>query len=295
MPSRAGISPAAIAAARRQVALMYTPVLPGIRVFPAAIPRVKAEWHIDRDADEERRIVYFHGGGYIFGTPTGHRLFTSMLSRLSGCAVLSVDYRLAPEHPFPAAFDDAVAALRWAKMNGPQGPAPATSLVSGGDSAGGGLSLAAAMEVLREHGLRLDAQVLISPWTDHTHTLPSLRELEDRDPLLSLDQGIYWSLAYRAGASQLDPRISPLYGDFAGLGPQLYVVGGCEILLDDGMRAFGAAQDAGVEAELIFEDELFHIWPVFYHVLPEARQTTRAIAHWLRARMDAAAAERRAG
>lgn len=267
---------------RRVIRLITMPQPPGTRRVDAKIPGVKAEWHIGKNVRDDARIVYFHGGGYGTGSSTTHRHFTSVLAKETGLAVLSVDYRLAPEHPYPAAQDDAALAYAWAAENGPFGASRARFLCIGGDSAGGGLTLSVAMR-LRDAGQLLPgALILLSPWLDLRVQADSIRRLGALDVMLTAAQARVWVENYAAGQDVTTPGISPLFGDFSGLPPMFFTVAGREILLDDALAGIEKAKAAGVATELDRHEEMFHVWPIFFHLIPEGRASLTKIVAFIR-------------
>jgi monoterpene epsilon-lactone hydrolase len=229
---------------------------------------VAAEWVSTEAGKPLPVILFFHGGGYCIGSAETHRDLVSRLCTAAGARALSVDYRLAPEHPFPAAVDDGVAAYRWLIGQG----VPASSIVIAGDSAGGGLALATLL-ALEEAGDELPAGgVCMSPVTDHTKSGESMRTKVDLDPMVHPTSSTANSNRYLGGADARTPLASPLYADLKGLPPLLILVGTSEVLLDDSTRFAERAKAAGVSVELEVWDEMIHIWPYFAAILPEARQ-----------------------
>jgi monoterpene epsilon-lactone hydrolase len=229
---------------------------------------VAAEWVSTEAGKQLPVILFFHGGGYCIGSAETHRDLVSRLCTAAGARALSVDYRLAPENPFPAAVDDGVAAYRWLRRQG----VPASSIVIAGDSAGGGLALATLL-ALEEAGDELPAGgVCMSPVTDHTKSGESMRTKVDLDPMVHPTSSTANSNRYLGGADARTPLASPLYADLKGLPPLLILVGTSEVLLDDSTRFAERAKAAGVSVELEVWDEMIHIWPYFAAFLPEARQ-----------------------
>jgi monoterpene epsilon-lactone hydrolase len=229
---------------------------------------VAAEWVSTEASQQLPVILFFHGGGYCIGSAETHRDLVSRLCTAAGARALSVDYRLAPENPFPAAVDDGVAAYRWLRRQG----VPASSIVIAGDSAGGGLALATLL-ALKEAGDELPAGgVCMSPVTDHTKSGESMRTKVDLDPMVHPTTSTANSNRYLGGADAKIPLASPLYADLKGLPPLLILVGTSEVLLDDSTRFAERAKAAGVSVELEVWDEMIHIWPYFAAILPEARQ-----------------------
>lgn len=224
----------------------------------------------------QETIFYLHGGGYTMGSPWTHKGITGVLSEMSQVRVLSVDYRLAPENPHPAAVEDAVAAYRWLLKQG----VPAKSIVIGGDSAGGGLTFAT-MVALKEKGEPLPAAAFtISPWVDLSAAGDTMLSKAEIDPMFTAS-----SIRYMAGlyADQVDlrsPLISPLYADLASLPPILIHVGTLEMLHSDSLRMARALRQANVQCTLKEWENLFH---VFHSVvrLPEAKKATAEIAAFI--------------
>jgi acetyl esterase/lipase len=247
---------------------------------------IPAEWVSVPTSDPASVIYYLHGGGYIIGSPNTHREFVSRLCRAAGSRALVVDYRLAPENPFPAAVEDAVAAWRW--LLG-QGVDPKRTVISG-DSAGGGLT-ASALVAIRDAGLPLPAAaVLISPWTDMEGSGDSMTSKASVDPIIQKEFLDESAGHYIAGGDPRAPLASPIYADLAGLPPLLIHVGECETLLDDSTRLADRARAAGVDVTLEVWDEMIHVWHIFGPMLPEGRQATERIGEWVREKLGATAA-----
>ena len=243
---------------------------------------VPGEWVTVAESDPKRRVLYFHGGGYVFGSPVTHRRLCEDIARAGGCAVLNLDYRLAPEHPFPAAVDDAIAGLTFIGENGPDGTGVARSVFVAGDSAGGGLTLATLLAA-RERGLdQPDAAIAISAWTDLANTGESITSLADDDPQKrSVPMLENLACQYLGGGDAENPLASPLYADLAGLPPLLMQVGGAEMLLSDTTRAAERARAAGVDVIEEVWDEMFHVWHQFAPLLPEGRQAIERIGEFI--------------
>ncbi|MFP6598949.1 MAG: alpha/beta hydrolase [Deltaproteobacteria bacterium] len=239
---------------------------------------VKAEWVSAAGADEFRVLLYLHGGGYCIGSIDTHRAMVASLSEASGMKALALDYRLAPEHPHPAAVDDAVAAYRWLLANS---VAPERIAIAG-DSAGGGLS-AATLVALREAGDPLPAAaVLISPWTDLAATGGSITERADIDPMIDMAVLNRMAVAYAGQTSTKDPSVSPLYAGLAGLPPLLIQVGTAEVLYDDSVRLAELARAAGVEVSFEAWEDMIHVFQAFGALLPEAGEAIGKIGDFLR-------------
>jgi epsilon-lactone hydrolase len=245
------------------------------QVSAAGVP---AEWVALPDSPEAPVILYFHGGGYCIGTAATHRDLVARLCRASGARALSVDYRLAPEHVFPAAVEDGVASYRWLRKQG----IAAQSIVVAGDSAGGGLALATLL-ALRDAGDALPAAaVCMSPVTDLAKEGESMRTKASLDPMVQPASSAAYACRYIGGGDHKAPLASPLYADLKGLPPLLLLVGTSEVLLDDSTRFAAKARAAGVTVELEVWDEMIHIWPYFAAILPEARQAIDRMGAFIR-------------
>jgi len=242
---------------------------------------VPAEWNTPDDSADGRTIVYYHGGGYGIGSVKSHRGLCSNLARAARARVLSVDYRLAPEHPHPAAVDDAVAAYRWAIANGAD---PAKTAV-GGDSAGGGLTVATLI-ALRDAGDPLPAAGLcLSPWVDMTCSNARIQEVAPRDPMLSPPVLEVFAKAYVAGADPKAPTASPIFADLAGLPPLLIQAGTAEVLIGEIEDFAAKAKAAGVDVQLEVWDDMLHVWQTFADMLPEGREALADIGKYVEGRL----------
>jgi epsilon-lactone hydrolase len=219
----------------------------------------------------DHHVLYLHGGGYVTGSVALYRHFTWRVAASTRSTLLAIDYRLAPEHPFPAALMDAIAAYQWLLARAPNPKAIAVI----GDSAGGGLALAILMK-LRDQGLPLPAAAIaLSPWTDLALTGASLRLNAKADSMLNSEVMQSFADMYLAGTDPRNPYVSPLYDTGAGLPPILILVGSEEVLLDDAVRMAERLRTAGGTVELEIWPRMLHVWPLFVPVLPEAH---RAIA-----------------
>ncbi|MEH3148224.1 MAG: alpha/beta hydrolase [Methylobacterium frigidaeris] len=246
---------------------------PGIRFTPGRVGGVAGEWVEAASGGGGPRLLYLHGGGFIGCSPRTHRPITGAFAR-HGFRLFVPDYRLAPEHPFPAALDDAAAV--WAEMAA-EGP-----LALAGDSAGGNLSLALMLRAKGE-GLTLPAAaVLFSPATDMLGTGPSMRSNARRDAMFNPEGMNHLVEAYLAGHDPADPLASPLYGDLAGLPPLLIHVGEREVLRDDSVRFAEKARAAGVAVSLRLWPVVPHVWQISGAFLPEARRSLAEAAAFLR-------------
>src|SRR5690606_2652253 len=238
---------------------------------------VPAEWI---GTGEGPVVVYVHGGGYCIGSLNSHRPMLTHLAAATGGRVLAVDYRLAPEHPHPAALDDACTAYRWALA---QGIDPARTVIAG-DSAGGGLTLAT-LVALRDAGDPMPAAgVCLSPWADLTQSGATMEEKADVDPMVHAQDLDRWTKAYAGGADPASPSISPLFADLSGLPPLLIEVGTAEVLLDDARRVAARAGDVGVDVTTYEGPDLIHVWHFFAGAVPEADEGIQRVAAFIRDR-----------
>jgi epsilon-lactone hydrolase len=267
------------------------PRLPhAVKIEPVDSVAVKGEWVTWTDSPE-RVIYYLHGGGYVACSPETHRSFTAHLSQAANAKVFALRYRRAPEHKFPAALEDAVRGYRMLLENGE----PAERIIIGGDSAGGGLTLATLI-ALRDRGIPLPGGAFcLSPWTDLAATGGSLITNEEKDPMLTGIGMKEFAALYHGAASSTDPLVSPLYGELIGLPPLLIYVSNTEILLDDSVRFAARAKKHGVKVHLRVWDQLPHVWPVFIAFkLPEARQALGEIGEFIRQQTSLQQAKRSA-
>ena len=240
---------------------------------------VPAEWIVPPNAANDRVILYLHGGGYVMGSINTHRAMIARIARASEAKALALNYRMAPEDPFPTAVDDATAAYRWLLA---QGYKPGKIVISG-DSAGGGLTLATLL-ALRDAGTPLPAAAVpISPWADLEGTGASIETRAAADPMVDKAGLLRMAQMYAGDSDPKNPLISPIYADYKGLPPMLIQVGDAEILLDDSTRVAERARAAGVKVELEAWPEMFHVWHVFAKILPEGQQAIDRIGEYVRA------------
>lgn len=223
-------------------------------------------------------ILYFHGGAFVFGAPETHKGLVGRLSQLAGMPVVLPRYRLAPEHPFPAAIEDARAAYEALLAQG----VAADRIVLGGDSAGGALALSLLGDLCARGMPQPAASFAFSPVTDLTFSGESLRTNAGRDVMLPVARTQDLGGTYLQGADPRDPRASPLYADFGGAGPVWLTVGATEILLDDTRRMAARLRAQGVPVEEVIAGDLPHVWPFSWRWLPEAEATLRDLAGWIR-------------
>ncbi|MCY3734045.1 MAG: alpha/beta hydrolase [Chloroflexi bacterium] len=258
------------------------PATEAATVTPVEANGVPGEWVTVPGSDPSRRLLYVHGGGYVIGSSVTHRRLCEDIARAGGCSVLNLDYRLAPEHPFPAAVEDAIEGLKFIQSNGPDGEGAADSTFVAGDSAGGGLTLATLLTA-REQGVdQPNAAIGISAWTDLAITGETIQTRAGIDPLIT-DNAMVEGMAaqYLGGADAEDPLASPLYADYAGLPPLLLQVGDAEVLLSDTTRVTEKARAAGVDVVEEVWDEMFHVWHQFAPMLPEGQEAVNRIGEFI--------------
>ena len=253
----------------------------GVQVRPDRLDGVIVEWVIPDGAADAPVLFHLHGGGYVLGNPAASRPFTTAFALKSGARVVSIDYRLAPEHPFPAAVTDSVKAYRALLAGG----MPAAKIAIGGESAGGGLTIATLLAA-QGQGLEMPACAFaISPWVDMSCSAPTFDLLAHRDPMLTRRSLGDMADAYLAGASEKNRLASPLFGDLQGLPPLLIHVGSDEVLLEDARGLHERATRAGVASTLDVWQDMIHVWHMFHPMLPEGDRAIDDIvafvkSHW---------------
>ena len=253
------------------------PLAPGVRFAPVTVVGCAAEWAIPINALPDQTILYLHGGAYIGGSLTMHRDLVSHIVASSKVQALDIAYRLAPEHPYPAALEDATNAYQWLLT---QGFDPRHIIVVG-DSAGGGLA-AALLVNLRDHSIPLPAgAALLSPWTDLSDRAQSWEKRASSDLLLTPSNLHCGAQHYLGMTSPQTPLASPIYADLHGLPPVFIQAGGDELLLDD-IRAFATKADsAGVAVYLEEWPGMFHVWQMMAGTLPEARSAIKHLGQFI--------------
>jgi len=249
------------------------PVATDVAIKPLAADGVAGEFSIVPGSDASKVLLFFHGGGYCSGSLVSHRRMVTEAGRACGARTLAIAYRLAPENPFPAALDDALGAWRFLRNSG----VDAQKIVVGGDSAGGGLTLAL-LQHLRDAGEELPACAwIVSPWTDLTLSGATLLSKDSADPIIHKPYLEELAQAYVPfGMDRKDPRLSPLFANLRGLPPLLIQVGSEETLLDDAVRFAGAAGAAQVAANLEIWPQMIHAWPMWNAHLQAGRD---ALSH----------------
>jgi monoterpene epsilon-lactone hydrolase len=243
-----------------------TPPAEGCAIEAFAAGEVSGERITPAGASATKALLYHHGGGYMFGSPTSHRHLVSRLAKAAGVIGFNMDYRLSPEHPYPAALEDAMRAYRHLLDGG----FAAEDIVVGGESAGGNLTAALLLKI-REDGLPMPAGgYLLSPWLDTTQSGESYQARAKHDPMLSHASLTGASKAFLGAASGDHPMTSPVRADLSGLPPLLIQVGADEVLLSDSLDFARSAALAGVDVRLHVWAEMVHAWPLFHVALPTA-------------------------
>jgi acetyl esterase/lipase len=243
-----------------------------VGVEPATANGVRAEWTFTPGDQRDAALLYFHGGGYVIGSLDSHRHLVAEAGRTAGIAALALDYRLAPEHPFPAAVDDALAGYRFLLARGIR----PGRIALGGDSAGGGL-VVAAMAAIREAGLpQPGCGWCISPWVDMEASGETMSSKAASDPTVQRAGILDMARLYMNGADPRSPLASPIYADLEGLAPLLIQVGAVETLLDDAIRLAKVAGAADVRVNLQIWPEMIHVWHLFHPELTAGRRALEA-------------------
>jgi len=257
---------------------MAAPVQPDVKCERVSANGVDAEWIVAPGAAADLAVLYLHGGGYVMGSINTHRDMIRRISRAAQARVLALNYRLAPEHPFPAAVDDALAGYRCLLDRGLK----PTRMAVAGDSAGGGLTLAT-LVAARDAGLPLPAAaVCLSPWVDFEGLGESMKTRAHVDPIASAEGTRLLAQAYLAGKDPRTPLAAPVYADLKGLPPLLIQVGDHETLLDDSHRVAARAKAAEVKVTLEVWPEMIHVWQAFASFLPEAQEAIEVIGKFFR-------------
>jgi monoterpene epsilon-lactone hydrolase len=249
---------------------------------PAIVGGINGEWVRARGCRSDAALLYLHGGGYLIGSPRSHRHLAGALSVESGLALFVADYRLAPENPFPAAVDDALAAYAGLLEDG---MAPARLAIAG-DSAGGGLTIAT-LVAARDRGLALPAcAVGLSPWCDLSQGGEAYRTRAKRDPIVKKEGLDEMASTYLKGADPKTPLASPLFADLRGLPPLLLQVGTEEALYDDTVALKARAEAAGVEVSAESWGGMIHVWHIFHPILSEGRDAIARVGQYLKSRIE---------
>jgi acetyl esterase/lipase len=258
------------------------PAVPGVKLTKVKVDEVPCEWVMTPSADPDVRLLYLHGGGWVSGSGGNYLPLAAEISLDAKCAVLTADYRLAPEHPFPAGLNDCVAAHDWLVAHGPLGKSAAKATFIAGDSAGGNLTFATLL-ALKERNRPLPAgAIAISPGTDFTLSSQSLKSVYD--PIISARTMPEFRDRYLPMTDPRNPLASPVFGDFRGLPPILIQTGEHEMLRDDSIRVAKKARSDGTPVTL-------EIWPGMVHVfqirgLPESREAVRRIGDFVKSKVE---------
>ena len=246
----------------------YSKLPPNTQCQQISLDGMVAEWIYPDTCRKDSAILFLHGGGYNLCSINTHRELAAHIAKESGAKVLLIDYRLAPEHPFPGALEDAISAYRWLLDNGFTGK----QIAMAGDSAGGGLALATTIS-LRDAGDPLPSSIAcVAPWTDLCMTGDSIKSKSDVDPLVKTESAKVWAKNYLGNNDPRNPLISPLYADLKGLPNLLIHVGTDDMLLDDSRRIAQKAHDAGVKVTLTIYDKLWHVFHLNVKAMPEAKK-----------------------
>lgn len=280
-----GLPPAASVEESRgrydSIAPMF-PMAPDVTTTPQTIEGVRCEWSATPLAHADRVVLYLHGGGYVGGSVASHRHLAAEVGRAAGVRALAVDYRLAPEHPLPAAVDDALAVYRHLLNNGRR----SCDIAIAGDSAGGGLTVATLLAA-KAAGLPQPAcAYCISPWVDLECVGQSMVSQASEEPMVVRAQLLQFAGLYLNGASPRTALAAPMYGEFAGLAPLLIQVGSAEVLMDDAVRLARAAGAARVPVQLEIWPEMIHVWHFFHRTLTDARRALAQAGTFVRSHFD---------
>ena len=234
---------------------------------------VYAEWITNGKVNKDKIFMFIHGGGYYRGSIAATRATVARISSVANVRCLSIEYRLAPEHPFPAAIDDTYTAYNWLIKEGIN---PKNIIVSG-QSAGGGLCLALLLKIKENNGSQPKGAVALSPWTDLSQSGTTMITNANIDPVISKKYLDRMANLYLSKTSNIFPLASPLYGDLSGLPPLLVQVGSAETMLDDSKRFVEKAKEAKVDAQIEIWKDMFHGWHGSAHILKDAEEAIKSI------------------
>jgi epsilon-lactone hydrolase len=286
--ARRALNPLGGVASKRALVDEYAAAHPSIldviaEASPVSFDRFQGEWVVAADSDPDRRVLYLHGGSWMAGRVEKYRPHIARIAAATGCAVLAIDYRLAPEEPFPRGLEDCVTAFEWMRHNGPEKSNTANSTFIIGDSAGGNLALASLL-VLKDRQIALpDSAVALSPVTDMSWSAHSIKTNAKNDVALNAKLMPLISLGYLQKMNDSKtPYASPLFGDLQSLPPLLLQVGDTEILLDDAVRFVEKAQAAGVDATLEVYPDMPHVFQAFAPFLPDANLALERVGKFIK-------------
>ncbi len=252
-------------------------------VKPVLVGDLVSEWVLPENANLQHRILYLHGGSWMAGSSSSHRPLIARLAKLTGYPILALNYRLAPEFPFPAGLEDAIHAFQWLQHNGPTGKSEAEKLFIMGDSAGGNLSLATLLALKQGQKPMPDAVAVLSPATDLDYSRDSAQSRADLDPILSAKALPFIAANYvQEQSSYTDPLVSPVFGDLSGLPPMLVQTGESEILWDDSQRFVEAAKAQGCDITFSSWPDMPHVFQGYAPLLPEAVQAQAELAEFIK-------------
>jgi acetyl esterase/lipase len=256
------------------------PAIKNVRLIRSKIGDIPCEWVLSPGADPDVRLLYLHGGGFVSGSGAFYLALAAHISTAAKCAVLLPDYRLAPEHRFPAGLEDCIAAHQWISLNGPSGPGRSKATFIAGDSAGGSLTLATLL-ALRDRRQPLPAGgIALSPTTDLTLASKSLQSVND--PIISARTMPVFRDLYLGKADPRNPLASPVFGDYRGIPPLLIQVGQHEMLRDDSIRVANKARSDGIQVTLEVWPGMFHVFQSHEPLLPEAQEAIEHLADFMR-------------
>ena len=250
----------------------------GVHVEQSQIAGIDVDWHRPKGAREDKLLLYLHGGAYVLGSRRTHRQLVSHMARAAGVTAVVPEYRLAPEHPFPAAIDDAVAVYRGLLESGfkPE------NIVISGDSAGGGLSVATLLALRHAGDILPAAAVLLSPFLDVTASGESATTRADQDPWFNVSDMAVVARYYCPDENKWrDPLVSPVFANVSGLPPMLIQVGDDEILLDDSTRLAEKLEAAGIDVEIEVWPDMWHVFQMFVGKMPESRRAIEKIGAYI--------------
>jgi acetyl esterase/lipase len=259
---------------------------PVTEVHRVEVDGISCEWLMPKNPIVDTRLLYIHGGAWMAGGLDSHRGLASRIAKASGIPTLTLEYRLAPEHPFPAGLEDCLSTYGWMLEHGPHGAGPCARAFIAGESAGGNLALASLLALKELPDVMPDAAVVLSPATDFTASGASCETRRDQDPVIDHGRSTGFRKSYFPGHKAEEPLISPLFADLAGLPPMLIQVGEAETLLDDSVMFAAKAADAGVDVTLEVWDEMPHVWQFFAPMLDEANAAIESIGNYLAERAE---------
>ncbi len=254
---------------------LKTDTEPGFKTF--YINHIPGAWIYPENIRKDNVMLYLHGGGFIAGSIKSHKNLAAGIAKASRVSALIIEYRLAPEHPFPAGLNDSLTAYEWLLNHG----FPSDKICLGGDSAGGGLALSLLLKIKEKKLPMPCAAVLISPWTDLACKNPSHREHQNKDPMLNQHMLFHASRLYTGGKNLDHYLVSPANGNFDGLCPLLVQAGSLEVLMDDAVHLSEKAKNAGVKVTLEIWPDMFHVWHFFSRFLVQGREAVAEIGKFI--------------